>query len=136
MVVEDTIDQPVNTLEVTATGHRFTDTSEKKEKIGIPNFNDNLGSSRKYHTHLTKQSANIQEHFSKTEKGNLLKQDHHRYSYNCYQAEVNNDVPLFSPQQEDQQNGEKVPTKSKCQIQPENNLISSVFFCSGMLSTE
>jgi hypothetical protein len=120
-----------DTLEVTEIGHKYMNTPSKEERSGIHNTNDKLEPSTSFQTHLTKHSATSKE-FTKidqngvlTDMGNLFQQDVYIYDNNCYQAEGNNDVT-----QEDQQNDEKVPTKSKCQIQPENNLISSVFFCS------
>ena len=37
MVVDDTIDQPVSNMEVTATGHRYTETAGEKQKTNINN---------------------------------------------------------------------------------------------------
>ena len=135
-IVEDTIDRPVKTLEVNATGNKYTDTSSKKERSSIQNTNGKLEPPTSFHTRLTKHSLKSKEHLSTidenvvlTEMGYFSHQDLHNYDNNCYQGEENNDVTLFFPHQKDQKNDEKLRTKSKCQIQPENNLISSVFFC-------
>ena len=109
MVVEDTIDTPVKTLEVTATGNKYTNTPSKKDR-----------SSRKIENFST-----IDENGVLTEMVNIVHQDVHNYDNNCYQAYENNDIT-----QKDKQSDEKLPTKSKWEIQPENNLRCSVFFCS------
>ena len=46
MVVDDTIDQPVSTMEVTATGHRYTETAREKQKTNINIHNDGLKHSK------------------------------------------------------------------------------------------
>jgi YD repeat-containing protein len=109
MVVDDTIDQPVNTREVTATDHRYTYTAREKEKADIANHNDGLEDSTSCQTPLTKHSVET------TECSNRIEQT-------CQ----NQDIKLTFPHQEDKQSVDKLPRKSKCQIQSE----SSVFFCS------
>ena len=115
MVVDDTIDQPVSTMEVTSTGHRYTETAREKQKTNINIHNDGLKHSTSCHTQLTKYSVETTECSSRIEQMG-----------NSYQSEKIQDVKLSFPHQENKKSVEKLPRKSKCQIQSE----SSVFFCS------
>ena len=67
MVVEDINDKPVKTLEVTATGHKYMNTSSKKERSGIPNTNG-------YREPSTQQASTpILQNFQQKVKNTLVK---------------------------------------------------------------